>query len=204
MTDNIQFQELPKKQQQLLNTATELFCKHGVRRVTIEEICKSADISKMTFYKYFDNKWDIAHRVLQLLAMEELRFYHTIVEDETPFPQKVENILKLSLARVHSVGIGQAFVDDLKHPESPLFAYFTDQQKKSRELAVEFFEHARQEGLIHPEIRMPVLLFMLNRLSDLLNHPEFVAIMPNVEDRIHELASIFFHGFARAQNSAPG
>ena len=44
---------------------------------------------------------------------------------------------------------------------------------------------------------MPLPLFMLDRLCDLLNHPDFVAIMPDVERRANEIAAIFFHGFAR-------
>ena len=40
-------QTLPKKQQQLIEAATELFCKHGMHRVTVEEIW-NANISKMT------------------------------------------------------------------------------------------------------------------------------------------------------------
>ena len=48
-----------KKIQQLVTTAQELFMRHGIRRVTVEEICSEANISKMTFYKYFKNKIEL-------------------------------------------------------------------------------------------------------------------------------------------------
>ena len=40
---------MSKKKQQLLNTATELFRAHGFRRITIDEICKTASIDVMMF-----------------------------------------------------------------------------------------------------------------------------------------------------------
>lgn len=44
------------KQQFILSAGKELFWKHGVKRVTVEEICVQASVSKMTFYKFFMNK----------------------------------------------------------------------------------------------------------------------------------------------------
>ena len=38
-----------KKQLELLKIARELFWKHGFKRVSIEEICQKASVSKMTF-----------------------------------------------------------------------------------------------------------------------------------------------------------
>ena len=48
------------KLQAILDAAKSLFWKHGIRRVTIEEICEVAGVSKMTYYKYFSNKTAIA------------------------------------------------------------------------------------------------------------------------------------------------
>ncbi len=197
MIDADNHPELPKKQLQLITTATELFYKHGIRRVTIEEICKSANVSKMTFYKYFSNKWDIAKTILDMVFEVGVQMYHDIVEEDTPFVQKVEEILKLTMARVHGAGVGSALIEDIATEKSPLYLHFQDHQKVSRQLAIDFFEDAKEKGFIHSDIEMPVLLFMLNRLSDLLNHPEFISIKPNIEDRIYELSALFFHGFSR-------
>jgi len=45
------------KREQILTTGKELFWKFGFKRVTIEEICKEAGVSKMTYYKFFTTKW---------------------------------------------------------------------------------------------------------------------------------------------------
>jgi AcrR family transcriptional regulator len=188
-------QSQPKKQQKLIETATELFCKHGMRRVTVEEICKNAGISKMTFYKYFNDKNDIARDVLDSLINTGLKMYYEMIAEPAPFAQKVEKILMLSTGQIHV--FGSAFLDDLTDPKSPLYNYFLEQQKKVRQLSIEFLEQAQKDGLINSEIKMPVMMFLLNRLSELLNHPEFVKILPDIEARACELSTLFFHGCAR-------
>ena len=52
-----------KKQLELLKVARELFCKHGFKRVTIEEVCQKAGVSKMTFYRVYSNKIELAKAV---------------------------------------------------------------------------------------------------------------------------------------------
>ncbi len=49
---------------QIVEIASELFRKYGVKRVTVEEICTTAQISKMTFYKYFANKKELADYII--------------------------------------------------------------------------------------------------------------------------------------------
>jgi AcrR family transcriptional regulator len=195
MVDIQETQSLPKKQQQLIDAATELFCKHGMRRVTVEEICKKAGISKMTFYKYFTDKNDIGRAVLDCLINAGLEMYYEMISEPVSFAQKVEKILMLSTSQIHA--LGAAFLDDLMNPEAHLHAYFLEQQKKVRGLSIEFLQQAQQEGLISSEVKIPVMMFFLNSLSELLNHPDFVRILPDIEARACELSALFFHGCAR-------
>jgi AcrR family transcriptional regulator len=196
MVTILDFDSLPKKKIQLIETAQELFYKYGVVRVTVEEICRTARISKMTFYKHFSDKWDIAKAVLDYLINEGLKMYYQLIEEPIPFDQKVEQILMLSNSQIHA--LGSAYLDDLMKPDSPLNEYFTEQQKKVRELSVEFLQQAQEKGLVNTEIKMPVALFMLDRLSELLNHHDFIQIMPDIEERASEIVKMFFHGFTRS------
>ena len=45
-----------KKYQDIKKKGKELFWKYGTKRVTVEEICREAGVSKMTYYKFFKNK----------------------------------------------------------------------------------------------------------------------------------------------------
>ena len=64
MNMNHRHNNMPEKYQQIVETATDLFMRFGVKRVTVEEICRTAQISKMTFYKYFNNKIELAEYII--------------------------------------------------------------------------------------------------------------------------------------------
>jgi AcrR family transcriptional regulator len=196
-TNYTDFEDLPKKQQQIITAAGELFGKHGVRRVTVQEICDNASISKMTFYKFFSNKWDLAKSVMESLAALEIEFYHFIIEGDVPFPQKVEDILRLALARIYGVGLGKDFYDDVSNEASPLYDYYREQQRKSRAMVADFLEDGQNNGHLDKSIEMPFLLFVFQRLSELVKDPEFIQIKPDLEERIQDVSALFFHGFSK-------
>lgn len=53
------------KTNHIAKCATNLFIEYGIKKVTVEEICKQAGISKGTYYKYFfSNKLDLVIHIV--------------------------------------------------------------------------------------------------------------------------------------------
>ena len=69
-----------EKFEAILNAAKSLFWKHGIRRVTIEEICEVAGVSKMTCYKYFSNKTAIARYLIEDMFESGIKAYKEIYQ----------------------------------------------------------------------------------------------------------------------------
>jgi len=197
MNSEIDTATIPVKKQQLLDTAQELFCKHGIRRVTVDELCETSGISKMTFYKYFKNKWDIGKTVIDLMFDKGLSYYHAMIVDDIPFPQKIEEILKITMIQIQA--FGAPFIEDLTDKRSPLNSHFTEKQKAVSRLSIDFFTKAKKEGHINSDINIPFLLFILDRTSEYFNHPELIAIMPDTKERGYELAAFFLHAFSNRE-----
>jgi AcrR family transcriptional regulator len=184
---------MSKKKQQLLITATELFSAHGFRRITIDEICKTSNISKMTFYKYFKNKIDIGKVVLDTIYSQGKLRYYEMLKQDIPFSDKIENMLLISRTQTHA--IGPSFFLDITDKTSPLLSYFLEKQKEIKNITIDFCRNAQKTGQIRKDISIDVMMFMLNSQYEQLNHPDFVESVPDVEDRCSMLASLFFYGF---------
>lgn len=45
-----------KKAEKILNTTIKLFVRDGIKKVTMDDIAQSANVSKVTIYKYFEDK----------------------------------------------------------------------------------------------------------------------------------------------------
>jgi len=189
--------KISKKQQQLIAAAQVLFCKHGIRRVTIDEICRQAAVSKMTFYKYYRDKMEMARAVLEHIFNQSIRQFHAVTGENILFSQKFEKLLVMITGQIHSVG--SAFLEDIMAPSCPLRDHFFEMQKKTRQMTIDFFRAAQEAGEISPEVKIPFLLFMLDRVSELLNHPELAAMIPDMADRASALTAQLFHGFSKTQ-----
>jgi|YNPBryantNP2012_1023418.scaffolds.fasta_scaffold00445_6 AcrR family transcriptional regulator len=186
-----------KKKQLLILSAQTLFCRHGIKRVTVEEICAQAGVSKMTFYKYYTDKMAIARAVLELIFNQSIQKFYELTAEPVPFQHKLEKLLVMITSQIHTVG--SSFLEDLMATSCPLHDYFSALQKKTREMTIDFFRAAQEAGGISGEVKMPFLLFMLDRMSELVNHPEFIAMMPDMAERASALATQLFHGFSKTR-----
>ena len=198
MTPETKSENIPYKKQQLIDSAQILFSKHGIQRVTVEELCRTAEISKMTFYKYFTNKWDIGRAVIDLTFEKGLSYYNNMIQEDIPFAEKIEQILKITMIQINT--FGAPFIEDLTDKRSPLYTHFAKNQKAVSRLSIDFINKAKNDGHIKKEIKIPFLLYMLDRTTEFLNDPELISIMPDTKERGYELASLFLHAFSNTNN----
>jgi AcrR family transcriptional regulator len=82
---------------QLVETAHVLFWRYGIKRVSVEEICRTAVVSKMTFYKHFKNKVDLALYVLRMVMQTGLRIYRDIMDRDVPFAEKAADFVQMKM-----------------------------------------------------------------------------------------------------------
>jgi len=63
--------ERDPRQERLFAAATPLFERYGYRKTTIEEICRSAGMSKRTFYELFSDKADLFIQLMESVMNRE-------------------------------------------------------------------------------------------------------------------------------------
>ena len=111
------------KRQQIVSTAKSLFLKFGIRRVSIEEICREAKVSKMTFYKHFNNKIDLAVFIYDQMSSEAMAEYQQIMAADIPFSEKVRKSIELKMKNTKE--LSQEFLTDFYiNADSELVEFF--------------------------------------------------------------------------------
>lgn len=181
------------KYQALVATAQELFWKHGVKRVSVQEICKEAKTSKMTFYKFFENKIDLAKTIVDGIYEEGLQEYQAIMQEDIPYVEKVKKTILLKATR--SQGISQEFILDIyKNPDLGLMEYLAEKSEALLELALDDFEQAQQEGYIRAGVKRVFMKYQLLKLREMILDESLLQHYQNPEELIMELTNFFFHG----------
>ena len=69
----------PTARDRILETAYELFARHGIQAIGVDEIIRQADVAKATFYNHFPSKNDL---VLEFLNLREERWTKTWIDGE--------------------------------------------------------------------------------------------------------------------------
>lgn len=78
------------KRRAILASAEELLTRFGARKVTVEEICRAAGVSKMTFYKHFRGKVDLVRHLHDALMDRSFEVFEEINSRPIPFLEKIE------------------------------------------------------------------------------------------------------------------
>jgi AcrR family transcriptional regulator len=175
---------MAKKCDQLIKTGEVLFIKHGMRRVTVVEICNQANVSKPTFYKYFENKEALARRIVELWIDEVLELIDEIEESDLPFPEKLKRML--AIKQELSARPGPEFFEDLIPLDIDL--------SHALQRVIRFLNVGQQNGDIRADIRLEVLMASFNLLNSMQHDPRILGLYDDPERLAADVFKLFHYG----------
>ena len=185
---------------ELTDTARKLFWKHGIRRVTVEEICQEAGVSKMTFYRMFDNKIALAKTVLDHIFEDSFQKYHAIMGQDVPFSEKVRQIVLLKLEGTQEIS-QELLMDIYKNQEPELQAYMDAIRKRSMDQFLQDMTAAQQQGWLRKEIKPEFILYVINKISEMATDESLLSQYDGPQQAIMELTNFFFYGILTENNT---
>lgn len=69
----------------IIDAAVSLFKEHGYQNVSVNEICKAADIPRSTFYTVFSGKKDIINYIVSTKSLDQAAAFHDFVNSKNDF-----------------------------------------------------------------------------------------------------------------------
>jgi AcrR family transcriptional regulator len=181
------------KLQPLLTTAQDLFMRHGIRRITIEEICSEAKISKMTFYKYFKNKIELIKCLLIKINSEQMDEYRHLMAQEIPYVEKVKNMIQSK--DKHTKMISQEFINDLyKNPIPEIGEMIEQFRTEAVAELLNDLKKAKDKGDLRQNLKPELILYFINHMRDMVKDEKLSNIYQSPNELIMELTNFFFYG----------
>ena len=183
------------KHDAILITARKLFWKFGFKKVSIEEICREAEVSKMTFYKFFPNKLEVARKVFDNEAEKGMMEFKSIMREKTTAAQKLVKILQIKHQGTNE--ISRDFLADFyNNPELGLKAHIEKVTLNMWNVIISDFKVAQENGIFRKDFKPELLWYFSQKMIDMINDPQLSKMFSNPHDMIMELASFFVYGIS--------
>lgn len=188
-----------QKLKDILLAAKELFWRYGFKRVSIEEISKEANVSKMTFYKHFKNKIELVKSLYKLVSDEAMKNYNSIMKSDISFVEKVKK--SIDLKKDQTKMMSKEFYEDLMKSDDPEIIEIVNRSKKANiQLILNDYIQAQQKGDIRKNLKPEFILYFLNHMFEMAGDDRLNSLYDTPNEMIMELTNFFFYGILPRQN----
>ena len=172
------------KHRALVDTARELFTKHGIKRVTIEEICEKAKVSKVTFYKYFKDKYMLAKYIGDEMIEAGFTRYDQINALDLSFPEKIDLITRWRIEFFSK--LRNEFIEEIQDVE--------DLQQEIKKRYMKNIKEAQQKGEIKQDISIELIWLITEKLNELGKEGKWKSIFTDYSQFQKQLREVYFYG----------
>jgi AcrR family transcriptional regulator len=184
---------MTKSQKAILESAKALFWKYGLKKVTVEEICEQAGVSKMTFYRRFVNKEHAAEEILEAILEANMRRYSAVMSQKKSFPEKISEILHLK--HQESKNMSKEFIEEIMIEDgSALNELIQKYTLKSTKILIADFEKAKKEGWVRADLKPEFIIDMMGVIKSKMQDNQFLKMFKSMDEAIMELSNFFFYG----------
>lgn len=182
-----------KKYSDIVAAARELFWKHGFRRISVEEICRKAGVSKMTFYKHFSNKTELAIEIIRRIFDESMKAFHDMMQSDIPFEEKMQIQLQMKLEGTQD--ISEEFVKDVfGDTNSELHKYWEERASESIAEVIQYYREAQQKGWLRRDVKIDFILYVINKFFEFANDDTLISKYSTMQELIVEINKFLLYG----------
>jgi AcrR family transcriptional regulator len=182
-----------RKLRELMIASKKLFWKFGFKRVTIEEVCREANVSKMTFYKHFKNKIELIKYLIDHILDKAMKKYRNIMDSDIPFKEKVIKTLDLKMEQTMDMS-NEFFNDYVRHADSEMIALLQQKRNEMMSSILNDYIEAQKMGDIRKDIKPEFILYFLNQIVEMIKDEQLEKMYDHPQDMIMEFTNFFFYG----------
>ena len=142
----------------IIEQAGELFVKHGIKRISMDEIASRLGISKRTIYQNFKDKEDLLLHYIRHMDKMKAEYIKDISKDEQTV---VHVFLRIIEMRKEFDFLNMIFIDDVKKYYPKAKQEMIDQQNRGIIFIKQFLEEGMAQGVIRKDLNIEVVSFLL-------------------------------------------
>lgn len=182
-----------RKQTQIKQAARHLFIRHGIRRVSVEEICKAAQVSKATFYKAYANKSALAVELVDEILNELFARTEALMQADQPFAERMTRMMTMELEA--SKELGASLLQELYTTEDPgLQALMQRAMAEGYQMALDFLAQGQRAGVLNPDFSPELFLYLMELGDKMYRDPRLLELEPDLLRRTRLMQDFMMYG----------
>ncbi|MGP7818083.1 TetR/AcrR family transcriptional regulator [Niallia sp. 01092] len=156
--------------ERILETASHLIEKYGLRRFTLDEISRMLSISKKTIYVYFHSKNDIISAYFD--AVLESDKQHTLKQLDKA--ELLDEKLQAIIFSSHDFKLPLIVIEEAERSYPKEWEKVEKYRLFKVALTREILENAKDDGLIRATVDFTIVSYMLEKISSMIYNPSFL------------------------------
>lgn len=182
--------------ERIINAAKTVIWNRGINNITVADICTVATVSKMTFYRNYENKYDVVKEILDANYQEMAVNYDIIFNKNIPFVEKIMEIIFYNMQA--SEGISQEFMNDIVNQDNPaLKEYMHEKKDFYKNLTLKYIIREQRKGNFREDMSIEFVSFFLDHINELLIDERLQAMFKTTDELASQLTKMFYFGILK-------
>lgn len=156
--------------EQIIETASQLIGRHGLRRFTLDDLAGQLGISKKTLYKYFTGKDDIVSAFFN----EVLESDRTTTLREMDKAAEWRDRFRAVVFSYHKYKLPLSVIEEARTLYPGEWEKVEAYRRFKVGLLTDLLNGALREGLLRPTIRPEIVIFMIEKTSSIIYEHQFL------------------------------
>lgn len=187
-------EERKELEERILMAAEELFCRYGIKSITMDDIAGHLGISKKTIYQFYKDKKELVHLLMHKMIGDQQAEFEAHESGANNAIEEIFAVMVCLQRMMHSIS-PVIFYDMQKyHPESwQLYQDYRDNyliQRIRRNM-----ERGISEGLYRKDLDLDLIpVFRIKQLDDIFSTTVYPPSRFNMADVLNKLTEHFLYG----------
>ncbi|MEA4974303.1 MAG: TetR/AcrR family transcriptional regulator [Paludibacter sp.] len=181
------------KKQKIEQVAKELFLKYGFKKVTVDEICRKAHVSRKTYYTFYENKNALVLYIVDEISKQSLQDFRVLIDGPGSFAEKMSKAMEIKFE--FSKSISMEFIADIFDPTATeIMEYWKNVMQESMLLLMNFLKEGQRSGEMNPDLNLNFVLWFYGKMSDILKAPEAMMLFGSAEELVKQVTQVLVFG----------
>lgn len=181
----------------IAHSCEPVFRQYGLKKATVDDLCRAAGVSRRTLYNYFDDKDTVAATVISLIMREASAHLREVFQADGPFEAKLAEAAEFKRQLMRR--LGPIFGREIQEADGPLRAVMEAGRDDGLKMIEKFLLTAQKRGEIRKDLTLEDLRYMITVVERMKNDPELQRLHPDMEDRGAFIMSFFMNGLRGAR-----